>query len=128
MDGHHQAAFDALALLFGVPPLLAWGASALALNGRPSGGKAAFGISACLVAALFSAFFAYAFKFEPTFAKIVRRHGPGARGRSHHSISFRPPATDGGQVECRDDRQPTAQAVALSLEVRGDAGGLRPPG
>jgi hypothetical protein len=71
MDGHHQAAFDALALLFGVPPLLAWGAAALALKGRPSGGKAAFGISACLVAALLSAFFAYGFKFEPTFAKIV---------------------------------------------------------
>ena len=47
MDGHHQAAFNALLLVFGVPPLLAWGASALALRGRPSGGRAAFGVGSC---------------------------------------------------------------------------------
>jgi len=71
MDGHHQAAFNALLLIFGVPPLLAWGASALALKGRPSGGKAAFGVGSCLVAALGSAFFSRVCGLDRTAALVL---------------------------------------------------------
>jgi hypothetical protein len=70
MDGHHQAALNALVLGLGLPPLLAWGGSALALVGRPSGGKAVFGLGSCLVAALASAFFAYGFQLDGTATKV----------------------------------------------------------
>jgi hypothetical protein len=71
MDGHHQAALDALVLMFGLPPLLAWGGSALALVGRPSGGKAVLGLGSCVVAALTSALFAHGFQLDPTVAKVL---------------------------------------------------------
>ena len=116
MDGHHQAAFNAL--VFGqVSSTVSPRRTPLCPAGRPSGGKAAFGLGSCLVAAGASAFVAYSFQFDPTVAKVIIVGATLLLLFAHIlQIPLRPRSAAAGQVGIRNNRQPAAKIWRSSSE------------
>jgi hypothetical protein len=64
-----DAILFAIAVKFALLPLVGWGASLLALRGRPSGARSVVGVGSCLLGAVATAYFIYVFDLGP-FAQV----------------------------------------------------------